>query len=292
MMGRIRLSQKGQGMTLALIVLGAVSLLVLPFVGYASSSAMTTNRRQQRVMDQYAADAGVEHALWRFQYDPAFAASLNPSASYAQTFNGRATDITTTLASNPSPTPTPAPCPQPVTNHICLTTAVAPQIAVPGLPTTFTFTLSIRNVWSSQVNITQLGNRLPAGFSYVTGSAAEIGISTATGPLVLAAPAVTMVSGQQQLLWNFSAPQPWINAGVTATVTFTAMATLSTGTYYNSAWVKVTPNSVDLVQTGPSSPVTVNSPEFDITSTAGGVTVRARAAQTETGVRIRSWQAQ
>ncbi len=65
----LKLGESGQAMlaVLALMVLGG--FLVIPALNFASTSLKTTNMFEKKLDGLYAADAGVEDALWRIQND-------------------------------------------------------------------------------------------------------------------------------------------------------------------------------------------------------------------------------
>lgn len=287
-MGRVR-SQKGVIWTLALVLLALASLVVTPAVSQISGALAGTTKLDQRLLDRYASDAGVEHALWRLQYESGFEASLNPTVTYPQTLNGRTATISVTDVT-PQPPPPPSPPPQQSGDALALDVTVTPQYAAPSQFTTFTYTLYIHNYGSNTVHLDKIGDLLPPGFTYVAGSSLSTGlIFSGNGPL--GEPDVEDEDGRQELEWEFPSPRPSIDAGVTATVSFQATATLSMGTYFNEA--EVDPQgSLDDVLSGPTSPVVVRWSQFDITSAAGPITLRVRAEKPPTGMVIRSWQVQ
>ena len=58
-------SEKGQILPMVLIALALGTLLVSPFLTRASTSLITSGKYTGAIFDQNAADAGVEHAIWR-----------------------------------------------------------------------------------------------------------------------------------------------------------------------------------------------------------------------------------
>lgn len=282
-------SEKGViwGLTLALLALGA--LVAVPVARLGSTAALGSNKATQQVWDRYSADAGIEHALWRIQYQSGFQGSLNPTVTYTQSYNGRTVSLTVTAQTPPPPPP--SPCQSGTGGQICISSSVSPASVTANVFQTFTYTLTIRNTGTSNVHLEEIGDLLPSTFSYSNGSAASSGIQFQQGQ-VLGEPTLGTQSGRQQLKWSFSSPLPFISAGQTATVTFQATATPPPGTYTNDAWVTASAESIGEVGTGETSPIVSSWPQFDLTSTAGSTTIRVRAEKQDIGMRIRSWQAQ
>ena len=61
--------QKGQALPLVLLVLAIGVLLIAPFLGHAGSSLIGSRIYGQAITEQYSADAGIDHAIWRLTYD-------------------------------------------------------------------------------------------------------------------------------------------------------------------------------------------------------------------------------
>ncbi len=285
-------SQRGQGLILALIVV-AFSAAVISFAYLSSTTLLGVRYGEQRALDLYASDAGVEHALWRLRYESGFAGSLASPASYTETFNSRNTSITVTSVNASLPS-TCILAPPESGGHLAICTMVSPRYVTPNQLTTFTYRMSIENHGTSRVHLYDLGDLLPPGFAYVTDSASSTGILRSPGPILLGLPTITIVSGRQQVVWSFDPPRPYVESGTTATVTFQATATLSEGTYNDDAWVtdadwvSGVPTSIGDVT--PYTPIVAAWPEFDITSAAGALAVKARAKLPDTGIVILSWQ--
>lgn len=62
---RIKSEEKGAVFLLALILLGVGSLILAPLLSYMSTGLMATKVFEDETKDFYAADAGVEDAIWR-----------------------------------------------------------------------------------------------------------------------------------------------------------------------------------------------------------------------------------
>ena len=88
MMKRLRSDERGQALPLALITLALGSLLIGGFLSHASTNLIAVRVFERSMPGDYAADAGVEDAIWNLVYgDLATTVLINPgdSASYSPT---------------------------------------------------------------------------------------------------------------------------------------------------------------------------------------------------------------
>lgn len=283
-MGR---DEKGQALILVLAAMAMGTLLIVPFLTQASTTLLSSRDYAQAINRQYSADAGVEHATWRLKYEPGFAGSLtpaNPTVNYPMTINNTSVNINVTFVEVESP-PNPPPLPEgPQADRIQVSKRVAPNSAPVGQQTTFTYTISIKNIDTSTVKLEEIRDLLPAGLSYVAGSSS--GITTAD-------PNISDDGPRKELKWEFTPPNPDVAAGQIVTQAFQATATLLMDIYWNEAWVVMDPEGVGTVGTGSTAPVGgggMSSSAYDILSTAGGTVIRARITLIDTGVSILSWQ--
>ena len=106
-------SEIGSAFILALMVVAAVGLLVVPVIYLATTGLRGTSAAQQRFAESYAADAGVEEGIWHISYDPAYTPAPGTPEQYTRTFNGQETTIDVVAIADPTPMPTP---PKPPTN--------------------------------------------------------------------------------------------------------------------------------------------------------------------------------
>lgn len=280
-------SEKGQALPLALVALAAGMLIVTPFLGYASSSLIGSRTYQQGMLEQYAADAGVEYAAWQLKYN-GLADSLtteNPTANDSITVNNMTVNIVVTRVEETFPPEPPPPPDGPQSWRIQLAKSVMPDSAPLGQQTTFTYTIYIENVSTSEVHLQQVRDRLPIGFVYA---------GTTSGLITTAQLTQELEDGQWELIWTFSPSLPSIGAGETATQVFQAIATLNEeNIYWNMAWVVASPESIGEIGTGSAAPVGGGGASpyvYDIVSNAEGTIIRARASIDDAGVHILSWQ--
>ena len=101
--GLIR-DEKGQAMVLALILLVIGGLVSAPLLSHMGTGIVTGEVYEVRTAELYAADAGVEDAMWNIQHEVPEVMGLShcyPDWSYNMPdVNGRSVDVTITLVSN------------------------------------------------------------------------------------------------------------------------------------------------------------------------------------------------
>jgi uncharacterized repeat protein (TIGR01451 family) len=118
-----------------------------------------------------------------------------------------------------------------------VTKTVDIQETQPGVETTFTFTISVENRTPGDFQPRHIRDRLPPGFTYVSGSASDPSING--GGLWLDEPALKWEDDYERwkIWWHIHADAT-IPAGQTVTQSFQATATIDAGyDYSNAAWV-------------------------------------------------------
>jgi len=103
--------ESGQALLLALLVLAVGVMLVGGFLYYVSTSQLASREARQQTVERYAADGGVEHAMWRLLHEDGFTETVvtDSPVTYPITINGQTvlitvtTDVTTTATGLPSP---------------------------------------------------------------------------------------------------------------------------------------------------------------------------------------------
>ena len=116
--------------------------------------------------------------------------------------------------------------------------SVSPQVVPSNTLTTFTYTLTFTSDGTDSVDVSKIIDLLPAGFSYVTGSAQ--GLTTADPSIVL-----KNQGTQEQLTWSAN-PINTIAPGEVQTLTFQATATLVDASYFNEATASTSGLNYDL----------------------------------------------
>ena len=69
-LGRLKTDEKGQAMILALILLVVGSLILTPLLGFMGTGLLAAQSIETKMDEFYAADAGMENALWKLENDP------------------------------------------------------------------------------------------------------------------------------------------------------------------------------------------------------------------------------
>ena len=209
---QIRKGEKGQALPIVLILLVVGGLLVTPCLNYASTSLFASQMVKKNVRGIYAADAGIEDALWKLKNDP--------------------------------PAPDFYPLPEPVNQmQVAIETddmgeyvlyygelVEARQhydyLAVDGEAVwdedeeAYKYTITI--TWQPEsgypsIKLDEVGARLPVGYSYQSGSADSFG-----GNLSTDEPDDTLDgAGVHMLNWELPTPRPEVSQwDQTATQTF------------------------------------------------------------------------
>ena len=80
---RFREDETGQALILALILLLLGSLMIAPLLGFMGSGLEAGQAYEARMAEVYAADAGIEDALWKIKNDP------DPPETYNLTVNDK-----------------------------------------------------------------------------------------------------------------------------------------------------------------------------------------------------------
>jgi hypothetical protein len=78
-------SEKGQALPLAIGTLLLAMLVIIPFVQFTSTNLINSRQHEDIMLDQYANDAAVEHALWRLAYGTLADQLTTPGDNYTYT---------------------------------------------------------------------------------------------------------------------------------------------------------------------------------------------------------------
>jgi hypothetical protein len=98
--GLIR-AEKGQALVLAVILLLIGGLIAAPLLAYMGTGLITGEVYEKRTAELYAADAGIEDALWKIQNGEVVLCPGQPHYSYnVSDVNGKKVDVTITLVNN------------------------------------------------------------------------------------------------------------------------------------------------------------------------------------------------
>ena len=101
---RLSRDEKGQALVIALILLALGGLIAAPLLAYMNTGLTTGGIYERRTDELYAADAGVEDAVWKIQKQVDKVKGLtqcHQSWSYdISDVNGKSVDVTVTLTNN------------------------------------------------------------------------------------------------------------------------------------------------------------------------------------------------
>ena len=237
-------SQRGSAFILALMVVAAVGLLVVPVIYLATTGLRSTNLAQQRYLVKYAADAGVAEAIWHVRYDPAYTPVAGATVRYTPTYNNQQT----TLDIEPVDLPTPMPTPTTTTpiesgSPLSISKIVESNYAFAcflgtGCPTAeFNYTIFLENYGTSNERLHDIGDCLPPGFAFVEVTAVNYIHRTGGGkPLLTVAELDSFYydddddddelcpAGSEMAVWVLEDDDPYILPGETAEIRFTVTA--------------------------------------------------------------------
>lgn len=94
--------ESGQTLVMVLLALALGALLLGAYLAYVSASHRSGQDAQKAIGQRYAADAGVEDALWRLMNEPGYAERVAQDPDvYTIVLNGETVVITVTDALNP-----------------------------------------------------------------------------------------------------------------------------------------------------------------------------------------------
>jgi hypothetical protein len=80
--------EKGQVLPLAMLALALGSLVITPFINYASSSLIGSRVYKGVMTEQYSCDAGIEWALWKLKGNPLLTTSEDYVSTPLEPFPG------------------------------------------------------------------------------------------------------------------------------------------------------------------------------------------------------------
>ncbi len=158
--------------------------------------------------------------------------------------------------------------------------SVYPDSAPGNTQTAYTYTISIENIGTGDLNLERIRDLLPEGFLYVTG--------TTTGDITNADPNATMHQGRHRLDWDF-APTKQLPAGQTWLHVFDADATAAPGEFWNEVWLTFDEFSYT-IYTWPTAVINVMA-VFETSATDGERTVSSEVWVGADSYFISQWDA-
>ncbi len=249
-LSRLRRGEAGAALPIVLITLALGSLLVVPSLNYVATSLKTGEMVEKKVVGLYAADTGVEDALWRLKYDEP--ASF-PYSYQLTDINGMSVDV--------------------VIDEV--TTLYGEELVVEGdhsdwliIVKTITYdagiydyTLSLTNNGAGNIKIEKIVLDFPPDIEYVDGSTG--GDLTDDNDLTVNGNSNTGIT----LIWDISVPHPTIAETATADHTFQLSGPPDVEGIEGHGFIQATREDVGTVWDGDLYPYSITAQAKDATNT-------------------------
>lgn len=196
-------SEKGQALPIVLALLALGGLTVLSSLSYATTSLNAGQIISHNVKGIYAAEAGIEYALW------CLSRAVSPPAQLPEKVNEMA--VTIQYESKGVYTIYLGELIEPGEHNDYL--SISGEIVWDESAQAYKYTITV--TWQAEsgrsvIHLEQIGARLPKGYVYVDGSAAEFPQNLANFD-----PAETLDTiGAYLLSWEFESPQPSVSQSV------------------------------------------------------------------------------
>lgn len=187
----------GQALPLVLAMLALGSLLIAPVLNLVSTSLNTGERIEKKIKGLYAAEAGVEEALWRLRYNKP---TSFPYSYELSDINGMSVSVVieelTTLSGVEVGSP----------GEHDDWLGIGKLVSYDNGPGIYFYTLYLTNKSPANIKIEKIVIDFPPNLGYVVGSTG--------GDLTTDAPAVSgNITTGITLAWEFSTPYPNIEPG-------------------------------------------------------------------------------
>jgi len=214
-MKRLARDEKGQALLTTLLFLIVGLLVLTPTLRFMGTGMISGRVYEQQIDKIYAADAGVEDALWHIRYDHLDEVlgetydEYNYSTDYAYPYNLLVNGKNVTVTIQNVWIPEGIPDPPPPDSGEARGIIEDEKLLIVGYPgsSASTYVIKIVYYWESgqadDLLVKTLGLWLSPGFEYEDGSST---FEKASGPLY-SDPDVSLYKGGQAVVWNF-ASQP------------------------------------------------------------------------------------
>jgi len=274
----IRKGELGQAfpITLALLVIGG--LTILPSLGLTVTSAKTSGILQEGIKGTYAAEAGIEDTLW------SLAQGAAPSSQLSENINGMPVNIQTVDEGDYTLYLGGFIAPGGHSDYLDVTGNITWDDGAGAYKYTITVTWQ-PNPGPPTIHLEEVGARIPPGYSYETGSAADFTENLSTDE-----PDETLDSqGAYLLNWELGTPYPYVSeAEPVQTQVFHITGTGGLEGHY--AWVVANREDIGAVGeiTGTAYEITATALNPENNSTTAKIIVRTMIGGGDTY--ITSWQ--
>ncbi|MDO8567957.1 MAG: hypothetical protein Q7R57_04495 [Dehalococcoidales bacterium] len=214
----------GQAMIAALACLALGGLIIAPVINYTGTTVHSISLKGKDMRGLYAADAGIENALWSLKrgVEPATSLSQNPNGMQV-TINTINRGAYTLIAGEWEST----------NSHSTWLTIITSMVWDAGHGA-YKYSVNATYSGSGNCKLIEIGARLPVGYSYEAGSASLFGTNLSTG-----IPNDDIDgNGAHLISWDF--PQTAINPTGTQTFYVTGSGTIE----HDYGWAEATRDDV------------------------------------------------
>ncbi len=268
-LSRIRKEEAGLVLPAVLAMLSLGSLLIIPSLNYVATSLKTGEMVEENVEGLYAADAGIEDALWRIKNDKP--ASF-PYSYQLSDVNGMSVDV---VIDQPATIFGEETFPQEGhSDWLVITKSISYDAGI------YFYTLSITNNGEGNIKVEKILIDFPPYLEYVAGSTG--GDITTVSPTVIGHSTTGIA-----LVWDISVPQPTVEEGATKDHAFQLNGPPDISGIEGHGFVQATRQDIGTVWDGDSHPYTITAQAKDATST---VVATIRVGVWEAQLYITCWE--
>ena len=169
--------ERGQVLILVLILLVVGSLMIVPFLQLTNTVLKGRAMYAQFIKEDYAVDAAIEYSLWRLNWEPGFTDdwTVGGNVTFEFTLNDVTANITITMHTTEWLSGEGLERDQ----QVKLTKEVTPTTALPNVPTTFTYTMTMQRLEPDDAlfnPLESIKDATDAGFVYVPNSSELDGV--------------------------------------------------------------------------------------------------------------------
>jgi hypothetical protein len=231
--------ERGQALMLVLILLLLGSLIIAPMLAHISTGLKVGEEvYEEKMYRLYAADSGVEDALWEIKneqlstlpgfgsydqykysaYSTSYNWQYNPEDIYAENVNDK--NVTVTMENVWMPKDIPAPSPSEAEDIIKGTGGNPPSLIIVGslsgtAPSTYQISIDYyygsSDPTGANLKVKTIGIWLPPGFGYDDSAATNCSLYNGTATRPYSTPTVSDYKSGKAVVWNFSSAVPLAN---------------------------------------------------------------------------------
>jgi len=268
-LSRIRKEEAGLVLPIVLVMLALGSLLIVPALNYVTTNLKAAEMVEENLEGLYAADAGIEDALWRIKND--MPASF-PYSYQLSDVNGMSVDVVidglaTIFGEETLPQGD-------HTDWLIITKSISYDAGI------YFYTLSITNNGDGNIKVEKILIDFPPYLEYVAGSTG--GDITTDDPSVEGTPTTGIT-----LIWDIPVPHPTVDEGATKDHTFQLSGPPDVAGVEGHGFVQATRQDMGTVWDGDNYPYKITAQAKDATST---VVTTIRVGVWETQLYITCWE--